>query len=986
MTIEKSALKPYPEARKNKFFHLTQINNFHVLLIIALGTIAITIHLYWSAQFQINDLSPFPHGKGLISDCLLPYQKVGLGITNPSPELGLCYEGVLSLVLGARLAQHLFIQILMIASGINMAVLSQRLNFSKVTVLLSAAIYELSPMVLNQISQGGPGIVAAVAVIPILVSGLVPVSGSRKVAGLAFAGAAALALATYVNIQAPAFVVVPLAVAAIVTFFSGNRRQVFVYFATFTPSFLLCSFPALLELRSVAVQSLGSYGSSIVTNAALSVSSNTIADFVAPFGMVGMVGILVTVGIIVVYTALQPGRYGSDPSIRWSILVGSLISVGCLVGWEVLRLVGIAWLPTVADGFVKDFIKTEVIFEFGFLLVLISSLEVAQRMFNPRRYFFATASGILIVVVVALSSTNGAILEGRAGLTSVDMVSSQYRLVYKHLNKLVRSSSQNIKPRILWLPQDIGVVRSLQEEIPSSLVYKNGYAPQTKLAINSAFNAVSNRSESNIAAKLAYLGVEYVAVNLNYRAPPNAPFERGAPTVAAIGGTKVLAGSPTQILSVIQQASDMTYLGISHGAAILKDNLTVPILNHYSAIVVAGTNPNSSSFAYGGNLKLKWPIFSGGRATTVMGDTVNVVGKRVPSWRFASSRIATHPGQAYEVQGSLASINSIASSVKIEWRGNVDPKQRVNFIDQIHNSSSFRSIPINQKVVAPRGATYGVIYLLAGWKNGRGPQPTTTLTISKFMPVTQISPLYTIKQNSIDLAMLNKSNPSILWELSPGNNGNSKQLSRFPLYSASTGSITSMGLGNYPVLVGTPRTFQENGTWSFDWQGPFGIASFTQLMNGSTLELQNTQLTSGYNNARVSWLEIDGYSNPQVTAKSTVIKIGNRNSYTIGCRIPGCTISDIVVTPSSISSVPHITRYAESYSKLLKGENGVQPVKVSGDWATLYNAVLKRNPSVLGNSIVRFHLAEIFYITCVIVAAGLIAFRLILGGWINKNP
>lgn len=910
------------------------------VLAIVIATILASIRILLSGhQYQINDLDPVGSSATMIRMCLWPYQHAGLGLPNPIPVPSLCLLGGAAAILGPTGAQHFFLIGCLGGAGLSMFRLLRRYQYAITLCVVGGLLYEFSPAIVNQFQFGGPGILLSGAVIPAILAETIVTPGESLLRPAARAGAL-LGLASLFNPQAPFLLAVLLIPFLGAVAFRNGWWPMIRFTAMFMAIALVCSIPVVALAHgeaSVAASAASSLAKQLIT----SVRATSGSQFAVPYLYVGLLPAAVGACVIV-------ARHGHAPSERAVVVATTIV----IYVWIILRLMPMQLLHLwIGFALFKDFIKLQILFGIPVTVLTIVAIQfTASRLVVPRPARLAACLvGITLVAGPSLVVQGGAAISGDVGIASY-RVPSQYQSA---LTAIHRRDPVSQAYRDLWLPQDFPVFGTLSTLDPSSLVYRPGSSPLVRGTVIRTFDAFVRDDPADVAPLLAQVGVRFVVVATTLRVQADAPFEAARPNIAAIAGTKLLAGAPRYFINILDRAQGLVRVSQGDGYKIYENKLWYPIVSHYRGLLVMKHSNTNSGVSLGPPLALHWAPAGGAKASETPSG-VTIMASHAVSWSPVTGDISVKPGVEYEVSGDLKAWNAAATHVKIEWLG--PSSVTMSMVAVLPTASSEEAF--NRQFAAPSGVTRARVFLMGGWSTGSG-------GFSHFAHI-RVRP---ILPKVISLGGV--SAPQTEWLLQ-------RQLSTLLIEGGSSPAAVRgiMPMNDVITLQGSPCARSEqgcamfmnyedvrrNGSWGFatDAAGVPLFSWFTAEGVEGSLTIPARTVDHAEPGSVLSWL---AYPTGKITlttamVHSVVVRPGD-GPITIRSGGVGGVIGNLMMLPPQPRNGA-LTRVLDAYSPRLREEpSNREPLAIRDDWASVYRGEFISAPSAAGNGLVQYRIVMI---------------------------
>jgi hypothetical protein len=566
--------------------------------IVVVATACVGARLLLShAQYVQADLQPF--SRHLLDACALPYENIGLGRENPAASPSLCAFGLAAAILGGPVAQHLFLVATMCTAGISMLFLLRRLGNPWWLSVAGGLLYEFSPPMLNQIDDGGPGILFTGALLPIILISTIPSTRYSAARRGAICGAV-LALSTYVNIQAPAlaaFLLVPAVAANTLSVRSREQgahsapaklssvaespdqssiTSMAKYVVAAAVAFglgilpLLQSLPAQVQGASTAS---GSVSADLVSRLA---QSQGALDFFVPFLFVGAVPAFAGI----VWLSRRRDAHPVELAAAFSFAI-------LIVFWEVFARNGVQIVRAVPlIGLFKDFIKLQIVMgvPLTVLSVMVVRWTVAQWSGSASQVVRLPLASIfaMLLLIPQGAVVSPDILSLRFGLAPSQEVPNGFVQTVTRLHSIDTNAANY---RVLWLPMDFRVFRSFESLEPSVLLYREDSSAAAKQAVLDTYLAIVGRKGIVIATMLATEGVKYVVLDKVDGQLPGASWQTGSMNVVSVYGTYLLTGQESEYENVLDNSPGLSRLSSQGGYVIYRNLLWESIESSYSGIL-----------------------------------------------------------------------------------------------------------------------------------------------------------------------------------------------------------------------------------------------------------------------------------------------------------------------------------------------------------------------------------------------------------------
>ena len=565
-----------------------------------------TILLSWRvlaspSQFAINDLGPF--GSQMLLSCALTYDQTGLGRTDLHTIPSHCDFGLLAVVLGPVNAQHLFLIGCFGVAGLSMFYLLRRIGYSAAVSILGGLVYEFAPVMLSwQLS--GEGLLVTAALLPAILLGAIPTPNRSFLVDGCRSGAF-LALACYANPQAPTLaviLVVPAVAAELIRDSKSDRIGTFYFLLSFGIAFTVAAIPVLQILPGFGSMIQGMHVE-IQSDLLTRINGNSVADFLAPYLVVGFVPALV--GILL----LADGKSHHTAELAATV---SLASVFVL--WEGLHDLGPRIAPTFPlISLYKDFVKLQLLLSVPVVVLSMSCLTWALHLrFRWLRAVGTYAAVALVLAPVLLGSPLNpvygkqgsptpnveALAAGDLGFPSWSKVPSAYTGV---LDQLRARDPNTASYRVLWMPIDWRLLQFSRASDSNLLLVHLEDADASRNAIQQLFTAIVAGDEQPIAAMLADMGVKYVVLDTADGQDRNVEsWQTGPRNLEDFWNSLVLAGRPTDYRAVLDGAPGLSVVLQSAGWLVFRNLDWRPILMSYQGVLKVPANlPTLASLAEG---------------------------------------------------------------------------------------------------------------------------------------------------------------------------------------------------------------------------------------------------------------------------------------------------------------------------------------------------------------------------------------------------
>lgn len=934
----------------------------HPFMFCLLVTVLVSWRSLLMGPYQIDDLSPLD-GRNLIALCALPYQEASTGIINTTPVPSLCSLGALALVTGGRAAQALWLFLILLTAALGMKELLTQLGFRPSLALVGAILYQLSPAVFNQISQGGPGIVLTAALMPAIIAPLLPVAavdgGSSARRGIQ--SGLLMALAALFNPQ-----VVPLAALFLIgAFIFRIRQNIASATATFifmVGAFALGAMPILLQANATRLR-ISAAAAEIVRTTGVSIDHNGPEKLIHAYFMVALVPpFIALMGVVLLW------RRKPIPSALKALLTSTFL---LLCFWSLFQIYGVEMVSAVPElGLFRDSIKFEMLLGIPIVALTILFLDRISwfpfTLKNKRSRLFASVIVLAVALMPTVISSHGSLLLGGVGPPPSDRFPPSY---YKALKLIHKRDPRTRGYRILWLPQDQQLAYALSVVDTQSLLMRSGLAPAAQNAILDAWGSIIAKEENEIAPMLGYLDVKYVVINRRYDPVGRAPWEMGHPMIAPIGNLELLSGNSPAYERIFRHAAHMVLLYKDRSIVVFKNLDFVPIVRTFSAVVgsISGQTWTKASLHIkiprisvdklsSGGVQLlaptyRLPITVLKRASPrrwVILDTRHPVAQRalaggitVPAnnasngWNPAVAYLPVVAGQDYLTHVEMTYRNVVQSHAKIIWSGSA-----ADLIIPAYNGNGEKEA--NALVVAPPDATRAQILLMGGWRDAVGKPGFTRYTrvsISRAIPHPGIDELTAFPSV---LRSLQRTLPDYLLEPSLPEMEINSHLGSGYCFVNGLDFPRSAKCGGYVSLL-SGNDLRLHGAWGSNASPMSGYwSSYLSDSQGSYITIRWRHQNKLQ--ARLFWLEVAA---PSYGLSSTVrhsLQLGEKSTVAIRCARPRCLVVNpsVVLSGPKISNLGPVVRFGRSYAArfLLPKAPRFHP---PGDWTT----ILRERPAAL---------------------------------------
>lgn len=925
--------------------------------LVVIVTLGLCARILLAGQYQVADLSPVGSTRDMFALCLLPYQDAGLGRANSASVPGLCVSGVLAALFGAANAQHFFLVGTLAGAGLSMLWLLRRLGNPPILSLTGALLYELSPAIVNQFGQGGPGLLLTGAVLPAVAAVMVaPPEANPYVEGARAAGI--LGLATLFNPQVPFLAAVLL--IPFVPLVIGNGRGYFVR-ASLTAGFVygLATFPVLLTLGS-QVEVIHTHINELSAELSRGIAAISPAEFVIPYAWVGLAPAMVGAIITAIGRKAHPGEVAALGS---TLLILSLFLVFHMEPTIVLR-----WASPLL--LFKDFIKFQILLGIPVVIFTIAATRWAvQRYGEPR-----LRRQRVVVVFLTLAIASGPIwgLETRV-IASGDMGLGSGALpnvVVEGINMIKTVGNRSGAFRVLWLPQDLRTVGTVGSLLPSALFYRDDAPVPARRLVLQIFDAFVRGDTNVVAPVLAEAGVRYVVLQQDYRVQPDAPFEAGYPTIAAIGGTKVLAGAPGRFEQLLAASPGMRRLAVQRGIVIYANILWRPLIEVHRGLMAVDKGARPPSSVTGPPLPLRWQSASasGNVAQNWTLREVRIPASLQRSWSPAYADVPVIGGNDYLVSGRVEAWHAVETHVKVIWMGDREPQ--ISLVKRLQSrvaSASFQVI-----VHAPEWASGAQLFLMGGWADGH--EGYSTFRDIGMQPLLRAPVLRGLGERFTAISTLRRQFPDLLIEPSPV----PEQLRSRGVAVATLGERECKPTEQTCARLLAPSDVKMVGIWGVAAGGENDalLGWFTAANRDSEIVIPARILRTMPRGSFVSWLEFQeadvGRFDPLVHRE---VIPPNEGELRLHCRTAKCAIGNVILFPVVRRGVP-VSRVLRAPVATPRGVHGaVGPISIENDWGSVYAGVVRTIDWSVDDPRVRARLTGVMISSlALVVALGVVPF------------
>lgn len=898
------------------------------VLAIAVVTLVVCVRVLTGRQFETTDLSPTASASQSLAACALPYERVGLGRPNPLSAPGLCDMAGLAAAVGPLIAQHLFLVGTLIAAGVSAYALLRRIGHCVGLSFVGALLYEFAPPMLDQFGHGGPSILLTGALLPAVVLGFV--GGQQRSPYVeACSSAGVLGLIAFFNPQAPLLailVVTPLLVASIR---AHGWAWTLRFAGTFAITFAVAAAPILVTLDTQAAAAGRAVGS-LAATVRSGLGDTSARSFVEPYAFLGVVAAIIGVGLL-----LCRRGTATEVALAWA---GGLV----MGTWLVFRVAGGA-IVSVAPllGLFRDFIKFQMLLALPIAVLSVRTLRMVQRSSGLSRPFGIGAMSVMVALLFSPLALNNreSVASGYLGLAHAE-VPRVYDQVKTAMQTLDKGAQDH---RILWVPQDFSTTGILSAYFPTSLVYRSDAPEAARQSVLQSFDAIVRGDEADIGADLGAQSVKYVVLNLAYSGEAGAPWESGARNVAAISGTRVLAGSASAFVPALAYADGLRPIIRTSEYIIYENRYWMPIVQHYNSMLALDSTGALPDFLLDKPVELNWQAGSGVRWRERSDGSVEIDGSSYRSWQPVQATFPTSPGQMYQVSGVLQSLNAAETHVKLVWSGNVP--ENVNTIFIVHGMTGSGTLPFTSNIVAPSGSVQGTLILMGGWSAG-GP-PRSTFSEVSLRPLSAPGAVRNVGPRG--RAALARELPDLL-----PIGGTHTQLSGAPssyITWLGTRSCVPHRPGYRCARLLTAPILLFEGAWTHAaLPDTAALEWFTESKPGRVIvpAAAYAGMPAG---SKLHWAEYEGgdITNAEPILHDRALPFPGI-SISMSCLRPGCAIADPMVVEPSIAS-GGLTRVSEAPDVSLRGmPGGVHPLSVPSTWASVYPGRLNTLPVTLVDS------------------------------------
>jgi hypothetical protein len=880
-------------------------------------------------QYQINDLVPFPSAHVLFSNYAFPYQFLSLGQATVSPNPGLIDQGALVWLFGAPTAQHLFIIGSLFVAGASSFGFFQKLDYPRWACYLGAFLYEASPAIVNQFFQGGPGILLSAAFFPLVVSNVIFWDRESMVRHAALAGAL-IVFVSYFNPQFP-ILLGPLIALLLIGLVRSNGWKLTLKMASVLLGVALIG---ALPVEVSLVEKLGLIHQSIPSLLHQQVAErrpNTLAELFGPYLFIGILPCVAGIIIALKSTDSFWEEYVAYTTLE--IIIATLLYQH--YGSQIIHY--IAFL-----GLFKDFIKFRVLLGFPVVIMTMYALTRTPRLLTKASSWwrFSLIGCILLVAVgpiVVHERTE--LFSGTLGLTAADQAPNTYQAA---LNILDRLDPNQESYRILWVPQDLRVDYVLSNASPQRwLLYSAAGSPAAESSLLQTYRYIVNGEPSQIAASLAGKNVKYIVVNKSYILHPRDPGIEGTPTpgnaweisypsIAAVGGSQVLAGGSRYYLQTFSQSPGLRVKYTTSQFVIYQNEDYRPIISHYRGILVVHnlknlTVTNQKSF------RLKWSAYPWVSYRAIPHGFIVYPVPETNAWSPITATVPVQAGQSYIVSGQITDHHVRLAHVKVVWNTANGTPITVTYIIVVSKSSS--DIHFSSYVTAPPRAASANLMLMGGWvpkHSSRKDHDRYTTFRNMAMGTEDDNASFTeVTRFPSELTALQQEFPALLVE------------SRFPPHSLDGEAVYSLNesltTNKQSVILIPPAELRISGLTGQSFVPGTGYLDAFTLKSHGTIRLNRQALSMISNHSKLIWVENNvGRNRIHEAASTETITCKTKNTF--------CRIFNVALVPKSLdvgASAVHksLTTLGYAFSPYLSTSTNGKAIKYPGNWRTFYKGM-----------------------------------------------
>jgi hypothetical protein len=602
------------------------------------------------------------------------------------------------------------------------------------------------------------------------------------------------------------------------------------------------------------------------------------------------------------------------------------------------------------------------VFAIPFVVLSVAALRWALRLRLPwgRTLNYLTGVPIAVVLILPLlvgsqlpsvysapfqSELNGkSLLGGRIGIPLWADIPTTYTEV---LSSLSSSDSDISQYRVLWIPIDWRLMQFQRASDLNLLMYRSENSEQSRLAVYSAFTAIADDHESQIASLLADLNVKYVVIDLHDGQDRNSePWQNGPRVLASVWDSKVLAGNPADYQQVLSKSPGMALAQFMPGWLVYRNTEWRPILQTYDRVLTLPSTSYETSppTNQGPAIPLAWSAPLGVRWTHNSDGSIQINAIKATAgqtqWAPVRAGFTVVAGSSYRFMGTMNYQHVTQAHVKIVWHSAVSSLDAATYLLGGHDGTGVASF--DQTVIAPAGATTAEMMLMGGWTQD---QPGTT----SYSGIA-IRPLITPDLNAL------RTDPGLitsLWHELPDylieQDVQPSEVESTDLAVAQLAPFgTSPQTQGDQVSILAAANLRLTGTWAINAvPDRLGIEHFS-CRGGSTLTVPAMVSKLAPAGSKVVWIQYKpGDTEP---ASGDVKSLGvSQRDMTIQCPGSGHTIANVLLVPPPTHS--RFARYGYAHSQLLRTpDNAMAPTELSGDWANFYSPAPQGLPSALYDS------------------------------------
>jgi hypothetical protein len=712
-------------------------------------------------------------------------------------------------------------------------------------------------------------------------------------------------------------------------------NEIGVFVAAMVGAFVLAAVPVFQSLGG-QVASLQSTSDSLFADLTrLLAQSNGYSDFFSPYLFVGAIPAVIAMAAMGIRKDVHPLEIG---------LVGSFLAL--ILFWALFWHWGPALVRAVPGlALFKDFIKLQIVMAVPLTVASIACLRWLGSAFkagSPRALIVPLTAVTLALVIGPEWITAGpAIRSGQLGLNADSKVPATYAQVFDRLHAIDSNSDAY---RVLWIPMDFRVFRSFESLQPETLLYRDDSSPEAKAAVLNTYQAIAGDQLETISPLLATEGVKYVVLDLVDGQKPGEPWQTGPKSVVSVFGTYLLTGSETEYRALLDNTPGLG-LVIKDKYLVYKNLEWRPVLKSYAGIltVPAAAQEARSGSSPGQGIGLAWKSAVQGVNWRLQADqSVRIEAVNAPPgqsiWSSVSASIPVVGGASYLIGGDMHYDQVFQSHAKIDWRSSGFGKDVTTSLVAGHDGTGAASL--GQVVVAPAGASFADIVLMGGWNQG-----SAGFTVFSGLTVQALtSPdLSALAAHPDQLLSLWSELPNLLIEAGAQVQPQSLAAVNWLSLSDEGGSASSPSSA---VHLFTPSELTLAGKWGINAQPDrLGIEHFVNHGGGS-ISVPQDLLTSAPIGSQLVWTEYTPSDTEPSSGVTSSVGV-SRGAITLRCTTSNCTIANVMLVPPLLRK-GRVARLAYAYSPLLRTPDGERsPVRLAGDWASIYSPPPQADPSGL---------------------------------------